>query len=69
MSSSKQYEDALAKFLKGGGKVEVCPPRRAAGLSVGKLRSRFRHEDKPEANSTQRVKRKAWKGARAQLRD
>jgi hypothetical protein len=76
---TKRYEDALEKFLEDGGKVEVCPPRRAAGISVGKLRSRFRHTDSPvkvrhadspvKVNYSQKVKRKSWKGARAQLRD
>ena len=69
-NSTKRYEDALAKFLEDGGKVKVCPPKRAAGLSVGKLRSRFRHADSTtEVNYSQKVKRKSWKGARAQLRD
>jgi hypothetical protein len=69
MSKSKQYEDALAKFLEDGGKVEVCPPRRAAGLSLGKLRSKFPYQRADNVKSTTVGKRKAWKGARAKLRD
>ena len=69
MSSSKQYEDAIAKFLEDGGEIKICPTRRASALSLGRLRSKFPHQRADNVKATTAGKRKEWKGARAKLRD